>query len=410
MWVGHPSARKRSVVPTTWLGVPGAIRRPHANRRARLAKALRDDPRITANASATLKWMCPPPRRRRDLKAAANFRRSDRNRTAFHRHTTSSSHRTRGLHPQVIECSTTPSSSSRSSHRRMPWSGLPVYHSLPEGNGRGLDSRKTRFLVAGFHTRFVPPSPFFATLAVYSSPRPPACFSRSRSWSSTSRSAVPVEGFPSVCRSEDLLFSRLPEVHRSSPSRGPPKRSRARPVPWQARKRESWCPARPPQLARSLGAVCCRIRLDRSCNPGGLGGVLRGGPRSVARRTIPPCNVCCLIRTEMWILPHSRKLRLVPRRSVALPEGGVPIRSGAGLRSRPLGRRPHARIRRIPLSRPEDRSWFLRLTPARCVGLGRRRILRALNRGSEDPDQACGSLAVSDEDSFILLSKSVTLK
>ena len=40
----------------------------------------------------------------------------------------------------------------------------------------------TRFLVAGFHPRCVPPSSFLATLAVYPSPGPPTCFRRSRSW------------------------------------------------------------------------------------------------------------------------------------------------------------------------------------------------------------------------------------
>jgi hypothetical protein len=43
---------------------------------------------------------------------------------------------------------------------RGSWSGLPVCQPLPEGDGRGQDSRKTRFLVAGFHTRFVPPPSF----------------------------------------------------------------------------------------------------------------------------------------------------------------------------------------------------------------------------------------------------------
>jgi hypothetical protein len=38
------------------------------------------------------------------------------------------------------------------------------------------------FLVAGFHTRFAPPSPFSTTLTVSPSPGFPTCFSRSRSW------------------------------------------------------------------------------------------------------------------------------------------------------------------------------------------------------------------------------------
>jgi hypothetical protein len=80
-------------------------------------------------------------------------------------------------------CSAAPSGPSRSSSLPPRWSGVPVDRPAPGGDGRGRDSRRTRFLVAGFHTRFVPPSPFSTTLAVYSSPRPPTCFSRSRSWS-----------------------------------------------------------------------------------------------------------------------------------------------------------------------------------------------------------------------------------
>jgi hypothetical protein len=37
-------------------------------------------------------------------------------------------------------------------------------------------------LVAGFHSRFVPPSSFFATLTVYPSFSPVTYFSHSRSW------------------------------------------------------------------------------------------------------------------------------------------------------------------------------------------------------------------------------------
>jgi len=37
-------------------------------------------------------------------------------------------------------------------------------------------------LVAGFHTRFVPPAPFLTTLTVCASPSPVVCFDHSRSW------------------------------------------------------------------------------------------------------------------------------------------------------------------------------------------------------------------------------------
>jgi hypothetical protein len=157
---------------------------------------------------------------------------------------TSSSCRTRGLHPQVIE--------------------VPVQQPPPGGDGRGLDSRKTRFLVAGFHTRFVPPPPFLTALAACSSPRPPACFSRSRSWSFHAGTAVPGEGRsrganPRICAARDS--HRTPAVTRSRAAEailGPTR-------PWQARERGSRCSRRPPLRARSLDAVCCRIRLDRSC-------------------------------------------------------------------------------------------------------------------------------------------------
>jgi hypothetical protein len=41
-------------------------------------------------------------------------------------------------------------------------------------------------LVAGFHTRFGPPSPFLTTLTVCSSPNPVTCFGHTRPWGSCS--------------------------------------------------------------------------------------------------------------------------------------------------------------------------------------------------------------------------------
>ena len=125
MWAGLPSARRRSVVPTARLDPPGVIRRSHAACRARLSSALRDGPKTTANAGGTLKWTIPPPRRRIGLSAAANFPRFDRSRTAFHRHTIDSSHRTRGQRPQVIEL---PRDFVQSEPKLEPWNsrcGLP---------------------------------------------------------------------------------------------------------------------------------------------------------------------------------------------------------------------------------------------------------------------------------------------
>ena len=45
-----------------------------------------------------------------------------------------------------------------------------------------LATRSSLDLVAGFHTRFGPPSSFFTTSTVYSSSCPVACFSHSRPW------------------------------------------------------------------------------------------------------------------------------------------------------------------------------------------------------------------------------------
>ena len=56
------------------------------------------------------------------------------------------------------------------------------HRSLPEECSAKPLSRARWFLVAGFHTRFAPPSPFLTTLTVYPSPGITECFIRSRSW------------------------------------------------------------------------------------------------------------------------------------------------------------------------------------------------------------------------------------
>jgi hypothetical protein len=108
----------------------------------------------------------------------------------------------------------------------------------------------------------------------------------------------------------------------------------------------------------------------------GLGGMIRGGPRSTSRHAIPPDNGCCLVRPEGRTPLSSRKLRLIPRRPSALPEGGASVRSGVGFRSRSKRRRPRAWVGWFDRSRSEDRSRFRQVPLARCVGLGRRRCLR----------------------------------
>jgi hypothetical protein len=165
--------------------------------------------------------------------------------------TNNSPHRTRGQRPQAIELlrltvrsepKFAPSGflervlrlTVRSEPKFAPSNGverLPAFRPLPEGCGRGLDSRKTRFLVAGFHTRFVPPAPFLTTLAVCSSPSPPTCFSRSRSWSFLPEEQylleIPLEA---KVRRPALLENPL-MVHPWPPSRGSPKRSCVQPSP-----------------------------------------------------------------------------------------------------------------------------------------------------------------------------------
>jgi hypothetical protein len=152
---------------------------------------------------------------------------------------------------------------------------------------------------------------------------------RTRSWAGLSKDPVPRRGFPHPLRSafavshdlDGLLLSEpsdvfqpvtlveflnpeeqyLVEVTRPPPTRrsvlvetppGPPVVTRPRSTEvglspacsWQARKRDSRCPLGTPQRARPLDAVCCRIRLDRSCNPGGW------AVRSATDRGPPRCT------------------------------------------------------------------------------------------------------------------------
>jgi hypothetical protein len=224
---GRGAVHPKAIVRSHHLPRTGQVRsEDHTRRcRTRLTLTLRDGPKTAANANTTLKWMSLPPRRRFDLLAAANVLRSSRNRTVLSRHTANSSHRTRGQLPQVIECPFARSSSSRSSHRPLLGSGLSAFRSPPERGDRGQDPRKTRFLVAGFHTRFVPPSPFSTTLAGCSSPSPPACFSRSRSWSLLSGKTVPIGGHPTTASPKTSAsrdspwrtFRHQAEAHRSGP-------------------------------------------------------------------------------------------------------------------------------------------------------------------------------------------------
>ena len=174
MWAGLP-VRPRAIDRSCHLAITGQVRsEDHTRRcRARQTLTLRDSPKTTANASATLKWMCLPPRRRFASQAAANFPRSSRNQTAFRRHTASSSHRTRGQHPQAIEL---------------------------------------LLLAFQFEPKFAP-SGVLERVA-----RVPTASRRRRSWAGLSKDPVPRHGFPHPLRSACVVSNDLGGLLLSAPS------------------------------------------------------------------------------------------------------------------------------------------------------------------------------------------------
>jgi hypothetical protein len=97
----------------------------------------------------------------------------------------------------------------------------------------------------------------------------------------------------------------------------------------------------PPNRLGPLAPSAVASDSTGAANPG-LGGVIRGEPRSASCHTIPPYNGCRLVRPEGRTLLPLRKVRLIPRRPSALPEGGVSVRSGVCFRSRSKRRRPRA--------------------------------------------------------------------
>ena len=139
-------------------------------------------------------------------------------------------------------------------------------------------------LVAGFHARFGPPSPFSTTLTVYASARPVTCFSHSRPWGWAPVSLLcvfshPSEDKPFQTQGVGCIHSRGSRLARSSRgshrvSFAPPLRSQATvpaPAPRYVRlglrllpascspedvhstivwlRRRAGCPARPPRLS-----------------------------------------------------------------------------------------------------------------------------------------------------------------
>jgi hypothetical protein len=350
-------------VPTAWLDWPGVIRRPRPVRRVRLTLTPSDDPKITAKANDTLKWTVHPPRRRFDLLPAANFRRSGRSRSAFHRPPTtrltgrevsvprpsscsaSPSGPNRSSHLLVSwnGCSASPSGPNRSSHLPMVWSGCPRSDHFPKDVAVGWTLERP-----GSSSRVSTPASFrlrrfsrpwrFAPLRALrrvSVGHARGVFFRKNStcWRS-----------PSKRRSEDQLFSRIPswstrghrvEDHRSDPASNPLLAS------------QEWCLVvslqgfDPPNRPGPLSPSAVASDSTGAAIPG-LGGVIRGEPKSTSRHTLPPDNGCRLVRPEGRTLLSSRKLRLIPRRPSALPEGGVSVRSRVGFHFRSRRRRPRA--------------------------------------------------------------------
>jgi hypothetical protein len=90
-----------------------------------------------------------------------------------------------------------------------------VQNPLPDAPVHSGRSRRFRArLVAGFHTRFGPPSPFPTTLTVCSPAHPVACFSHSRPWGWASR-------LPAPCPFTSIRGPTLPDAGgRSMQSRG----------------------------------------------------------------------------------------------------------------------------------------------------------------------------------------------
>jgi hypothetical protein len=154
---------------------------------------LRDGPRAAANANATLKWMSLPPRRRFDLLAVANVLRSSRGWTVLSRHTTNSSHRTRGQLPQVIEVLL----------RTVGMEPKLAPSVVPERVLRRAVELEPRF------------GPSVALERVVRVPNP----SRERgSWAGPSKDLVPRRGLPHPLRSAFAVFHDLGGLLLSEPS------------------------------------------------------------------------------------------------------------------------------------------------------------------------------------------------
>jgi hypothetical protein len=333
MWVRLPFTRRRAVVPTTSLESPNVIRRSRPERRARLALALRDDPKIAAAASTTLKWTVPPPGRRVDLFTAANVLRSGRNRSVFRRRTANSSCRTRGQRPQAIELPQHILRFEPKLEPEGPGAGCPCANRFPRETAVGRTLERP-----GSSSRASTPASFrlrrFHDLDGLLLSEPSDVFQSVTLVELVSRKAVPDGG---------LSKNAGPKTHdpRESP-RGAPSDTRPRTAEailsptcsWQARTclDVSLQGFDPPNRPDPMTPIAVASDSTGAAIPG-LGGAIRSEPRFATGHTIPPGNGCRLARTEVWTLPCSWRLESVPRRPSSLPEGRVSFRFGSDLRS-----------------------------------------------------------------------------
>jgi len=262
--------------------------------------------------------------------------------------------RPRGPPPRLLSLpdarGTTPARPSRTSSREV----LDPFDAPSPGNPPPGDPPTHRLagalpgrLVAGFHTRFGPPSPFPTALTACSSPNPVACFSHSRPWGSCSLlpASLPVR-LAALQRHASrhggwALHPRAPG-RRPPPDRSrgpttvsPPLRSTNRPV----RSRLSRTFPIPPRSPGRLRDPSSGERPDRLA------------PKDAPARS-PPRRAA----TDPWVVSRSRvapAVRSAPPAACYRCRGPAPTGNGpfrARLRSRP----PPSRVRgrsRLPASR-----------------------------------------------------------
>lgn len=275
------------------------IRRPLPEHRARLALALRDDPKITAAASTTLKWTVPPPRRRVDPFTAANFRGPAE---AVPFSVGAPSTRLAGREASVPRSSSCPSTSSSSNRSSSP--------RALERVAREPTASRRRRLWAGLSKDPVPrrgfPHPLRSVFAVFHDldglllSEPSDIFQSVTLVELVSRKAVPDGGLSKIAG---------PKTHapRESP-RGAPSDTRPRTAEAILSPTCSWRTRAcldvslqgfdPPNRPDPLTPIAVASDSTGAAIPG-LGGAIRSEPRFATGHTIPPGNGCRLAHTEI---------------------------------------------------------------------------------------------------------------